>query len=188
VAGKGLQAAMFMTVATTLVEELARQGLPPAEALERANERLYPKLRPHRMFVTLLYGVLVPETGQFTFASAGQTGPILCAGDAPPRFLQQSSLPVAAMADVHYEAQSCRLEPGDAVVFVSDGLIEARIDAETPLGYTGLLDVVARSRDACPERWLEKLWEAVAKQSDAERDDATIIVVQRRARDATVSA
>jgi serine phosphatase RsbU (regulator of sigma subunit) len=180
VAGKGLQAAMFMTVATTLVEEMARQGLAPAEALGRANERLYPKLRPHRMFVTLLYGVLDAETGQFTFASAGQTGPILCARGTPPRFLPSSSLPLAAMPSVQYEEQSCRLEPGDALVFVSDGLIEARAAADSPLGYTGLLEVVARARDDCPRRWLEQLWEAVSKQNEIERDDATMIVVQRR--------
>jgi serine phosphatase RsbU (regulator of sigma subunit) len=180
VAGKGVQAAMFMTVATTLLEELARQGLSPAEALVRANERLYPKLRPHRMFVTLLYGVLDPATGQFTFSSAGQTGPILCPRDGPPRFLQQSSLPLAAMPSVQYEERACVLEPGDALVFVSDGLIEAHATGGAPLGYAGLLEVVARTRDERPERWLERLWEAVASRQATDRDDATTIVVQRR--------
>jgi CHASE2 domain-containing sensor protein/serine phosphatase RsbU (regulator of sigma subunit) len=180
VAGKGLQAAMFMTVATTLVEELARQGLTPAETLGCANERLYPKLRPHRVFVTLLYGVLDADTGQFTFSSAGQAGPILCPRGAPPRFLQSSNLPLAAMPSVQYDEQTCRLESGDALLLVSDGLIEARTTAEAPLGYTGLLEVVAGARDACPQRWLEQIWEVVSKQSEMERDDATMILVQRR--------
>jgi serine phosphatase RsbU (regulator of sigma subunit) len=132
------------------------------------------------MFVTLLYGVLDPKSGQFTFASAGHTSPIVCVRGSAPRYLRQSSLPLAAMAGTGYTEQTCALGPGDALVLVSDGLFEIGKEEGNPLGYKGLLRVVERARRSQPEFWLERIWGAVSELAGPERDDATMVIVQRQ--------
>ena len=86
---------------------------------------------------------------------------------------------ILVRAPEHSTALTEHFAPGDAVVLVSDGLIEARTAEERPLGYQGLLQVVGKARAERPEDWLARIWEAITGQSGTDRDDATMIVVQR---------
>ena len=70
VSGKGIPAALFMGSCRTLCRYLAKEGLPPPQVLAKLNTALADE-NPACMFVTLIYGVLTPATGDVTLISAG---------------------------------------------------------------------------------------------------------------------
>lgn len=176
VSGKGIQGAMYMTVATTLLEARAEHGVSPAAALADANRRLYPKIHRARMFVSLLYGALDVQDRTLTFSNAGQSPPIYCPRDGEPQFLRIPGLPLGALQEAIYQQGVLRLNPGDALLLYSDGFIEARNRAGEPLGYDGLLRLVAQARENETEL-LDHLFTSALAHIAGERDDLTALVI-----------
>ena len=70
-----------------------------------------------------------------------------------------------------------RLNPGDALLLYSDGFIEARNQASEPLGYDGLLRLVAETPPQNDEDWLDHLFNATLSHIAGERDDLTALVI-----------
>ncbi len=176
VSGKGIQGAMYMTVATTLLEARAEHGISPAAALADANRRLYPKIHRARMFVSLLYGALDIQDRTLTFSNAGQSPPIYMPRGGQPQFLRIPGLPLGALQDAKYQQGVLRLQPGDSLLLYSDGFIEARNKAGEPLGYDGLLDLISRARGGDAEL-LDYLFTETMAHISGDRDDLTALVI-----------
>jgi serine phosphatase RsbU (regulator of sigma subunit) len=175
VSGKGVPAALYMAVASSLLEGQAQgaaAGTGPGDLLARANDRLHPKLRPLRMFVTALCVVLEPESGRLLVASAGQTPPILWRAGAEPEFLRLSGLPLGARARADYEQRCLSLAPGDLLILVSDGLV----DQSDPDGYAELRRRLGSDVRSHPDALLDALY-SVAET--AEPDDRTALLLSR---------
>lgn len=187
VSGKGVQGAMYMTVATTLVEARAEPDVPPEEVLAVANAHLYPKIHRLRMFVTVFYGVLESGTGQIEFASAGQVPPVLLPKEGRPRYEAIRGMPLGARRRTVYERRSVHLAPGDTLVLASDGFVEARNRRGEVLGYDGFLEMVARCGAAEPQVCLEGLFRGIHEFSGdgQEEDDRTLVVIRHHADGAT---
>jgi serine phosphatase RsbU (regulator of sigma subunit) len=176
VSGKGIQGAMYMTVATTLLEARAEHGISPAAALADANRRLYPKIHRARMFVSLLYGALDVQDRTLTFSNAGQSPPIYLSRSGEPQFLRIPGLPLGALQDATYQQGILRLQPGDSLLLYSDGFIEARNKAGDPLGYDGLLSLVAAAPGGDAEL-LDHLFSETLSHISGDRDDLTALVI-----------
>lgn len=177
VSGKGIQGAMYMTVATTLLEARAEHGITPAAALADANRRLYPKFRRARMFVSLLYGALDFQDRTFTFSNAGQSPPIYWPQGGEPQFLRIPGLPLGALQTARYQQGVLRLQLGDTLILYSDGFIEARNEAGEPLGYDGLLRLVAAAKTRQAAGLLDYLFDAAIAHVFGDRDDLTALVI-----------
>jgi len=177
VSGKGIQGAMYMTVATTLLEARAEHGATPAALLADANRRLYPKIHRARMFVSLLYGALDTQDRTLTFSNAGQSPLIYCPRGGEPQFLRVPGLPLGALEDAKYQQGILRLQPGDALLLYSDGFIEARNAEGEPLGYDGLLQLVADTPPQNDPEWLDHLFNAALSHISGDRDDLTALVI-----------
>jgi serine phosphatase RsbU (regulator of sigma subunit) len=178
VSGKGIQGAMYMTVATTLLEARAEHGVTPAAALADANRRLYPKIHRARMFVSLLYGALDLQERTLTFSNAGQCPPIYRPKGGEPQLVRIPGLPLGAMQEAQYQQGVLRLQPGDCLVMYSDGFIEARTAAGEPLGYDGLLRLVAEAPHRSEGELLDYLFETTMAYVAEDRDDLTALVIQ----------
>jgi sigma-B regulation protein RsbU (phosphoserine phosphatase) len=143
VAGKGVAAALFMAVTTTLVQGQAQLVASPAATLAAANAALYPKMRQpggeHPLFATAVYGVLDTEQGEMRLANAGQTPPIYWPVSGEPRYIRLNGLPLGALPAASYEETVIRLAPGDRLLFCSDGFIEEMDAAGELVGYKGFL-------------------------------------------------
>jgi serine phosphatase RsbU (regulator of sigma subunit) len=179
VSGKGVQGAMYMTVATTLVEARAEAGVGPEEVLAVVNAHLYPKIHRLRMFVTVFYGLLDVGSGDLIFASAGQVPP-LHTHDGETHYQPTRGIPLGAMEASRYDRLAARLAPGDTLILASDGFIEAYGVRGEILGYDGFRDVVARHAGAEPHACLEGIFREVrAFSGDAdEQDDRTLVVIR----------
>ena len=125
VSGKGIPAALFMAVCRTLLRATALHGGRPHECLEHVN-RVLLRQRDTEVFLTLLYGILDLETGDFEFSAGAQPPPWLFSKQGESRFLHEPrGMMLGALDEAAYESRTVRLEPGDGLLLYTDGVTEA---------------------------------------------------------------
>lgn len=128
VSGKGLPAALFMSVAKALLKSAAlRRGANLESLLDEAHGELS-RDNPGQLFVTLFIGVLDLDSGMLEWCNAGHEPPLLLArGSGPVQRLDgQSGPPLCVIENFPYEVNRTPLKPGDRLCIVTDGITEAR--------------------------------------------------------------
>lgn len=133
VTDKGVPAALVMATTRTLLRAAAERLTSPGAVLERVNDLLEPDI-PARMFVTCLYALLDPESGRLLFANAGHDLPYR-AGPEGTTELHARGMPLGLMSGMSYEEKEIQLNPGDTVLFYSDGLAEAHAPDGEMFGF-----------------------------------------------------
>ena len=123
VTDKGVPAALVMATTRTLLRAVALGTLSPGQVLERVNNLLMPDI-PANMFVTCLVVILDPASGRLQYANAGHNVPYRRTRDGVTE-LHATGMPLGLFADMFYEEKELVIEPGDCVIFYSDGLVEA---------------------------------------------------------------
>jgi sigma-B regulation protein RsbU (phosphoserine phosphatase) len=125
VSGKGVPAALYMARVVSEFRLLCAGGAPPCEVLTTLNKALATgKMRG--MFVTFVYAILDPETGELEVANAGQLPPILASEGGKAEWMGGASGPPLGMIPTtEYKAEKVKLNPSDTLLFYSDGIDEA---------------------------------------------------------------
>jgi phosphoserine phosphatase RsbU/P len=180
VSGKGIPAALFMAVTTTLVRVAAQQLERPEEILSRVNEGLIVH-NPRGMFVTLFCAIFEPQTGRIICASCGHPSPVqLRSGEAPSLPFRSAGLAAGIMADIEIPSQALELRAGDTLVFYTDGVTEAFDPQEQQFGERRLLDCLADMAGQSSKEVLDQTLAAVRQHAgDAmQSDDITIVAVR----------
>ncbi len=181
VSGKGVAASLVMASVKAALPLLAADR-SVAETLAALNAQLLEQLGP-REFVAVCYGRYDPASGELEFANAGLPDPYLLRPGAPPRPLEVDGprLPLGLRAGQVYETLRARVEPGERLLMLTDGLPEAVTGGE-PLGYERLEEVLAAGRGDL-EHWLAGLFEEVERlTSEARDDDWTALGLERLSR------
>jgi serine phosphatase RsbU (regulator of sigma subunit) len=119
VSGKGLKAAMTVSLIVGAARTLARFVPRPGEMLSELNLRLFGRLQGG--FATCLAVRLGPE-GQCVIASAGHPAPYLNKHEVD----LPGALPLGVVATARYDEKSIDLKEGDHFALYTDGLLEAR--------------------------------------------------------------
>jgi len=129
VTGKGIPAALYMAVSTTILAARAPFVPDVAQLLGEINTILYPYMSPNQMNTALCYVRLEPEPGNHYTAHIGNAGliaPILKRG-TQCEYLDVSGLPLGIKpAQSPYRVLKLPLQPGDVLVLSSDGVVEAK--------------------------------------------------------------
>ena len=185
VVGKGLAAGLLMAVARSMLPFLTPHHAP-AEVLGELNRRLCPLLG-RREFVALTHARLSADGEWLEWANAGLPDPYLVRGGGVTTLPTPGPrLPLGLRPDLAYRAARHRLEPGDRLLFTTDGLAEARRGDGEPLGYDALAKLVeqaTRRDDDGPGPWLEELVGRVrALTGPLPEDDWTALAVDHRGR------
>ncbi len=181
VTGKGMPAALLMATVRSALRAHAQLQSDPAEVLEALNRVMYADTRG-KSYVTLVYGVLDTHTWTLTIANAGHPSPLLCGEREEPAYLDgRGRLPLGSQAQVRYIARSLTLQPGQALLLYTDGVIEARDPQAKMLGFEGLQTMVTHQPG---ERLIDTILERTMQFTSprALEDDLTLVVVQRVAR------
>lgn len=178
VAGKGLPAALQMAVARTVFRHEARCGQSAALTLAAVNRGVISEI-PQGM-VTMLYAQLHPARGELRIANAGHTFPLLVNGRVQE--LEIPGLPLGIDIDVDYDQMTITLEPGDTIVFYSDGVTEAFNSEYEMFGIERLRAVLTANERLKPRALMMRLLQELRAWgiSNAQSDDITIVVVRRR--------
>lgn len=174
--GKGVAAALVMAMTSSLVDVHAREAAGPAELLTRLNAELYPRLNPSHTSVSLLVTEFDPHTQHMCVANGGMIAPLV-AGANTCFFVACFGPPLGIVEQMTYLETTLRLEPDQAVVFVSDGIVEARNAANEMWGFDRLETSVCRAAGDPSQRIVDYVLAAVREHvgSTAPADDMTII-------------
>ena len=166
VSGKGLKAAMTVSLIVGTVRTLAEMFDDPAEILSRLNRRLHNRLQ--QGFVTCLILRLDPD-GTCIFANAGHLPPFLNQNELqlPP------ALPLGLIASASYDETTLKLNIGDRLTLYTDGLLEARNPTGEIFSFERLRQLLATKPDA-----KQATDAAVAFGQD---DDITVLTITRLA-------
>ena len=157
--GKGVPAALFMTLTKTLIKSTAMAYTSPAKVLEEVNEKLSEDMEKS-MFVTVWLGILEIPTGTLTWADGGSRKPVLKregswrmlpkhAGTAlclvDPELLKDEASPVFA-------DQTLAMDPGELLFLYTDGVTESSDVKKERFGEERLVDSLDQTADdASPE-------------------------------------
>lgn len=125
VSGKGVPAALFMAMTTTLFKSTALSGGTTGEIMARVNAELA-RDNAAQMFVTAVCGILDLRTGVVQYSNGGHEAPFLRRADGRlERLPRQPGIALGVMDDMAFGAAEVRLGPGDALVLFTDGVSEA---------------------------------------------------------------
>jgi serine phosphatase RsbU (regulator of sigma subunit) len=187
VTGKGVPAALVMAITHSILRGDAPQFVSPGKVLERANNLLLQDIPP-QMFVTCLYGVLDPATGQLRYANAGHNPPYVHTRDGVVE-LRATGMPLGAMPDMTYEEKETTLSPGDTVLLHSDGLVEAHDPERKMFGFPRLAELM-HGCSGGPELIQLLLGELDGFTGPGweQEDDITLVALQRAAVPAVTAA
>lgn len=178
VTDKGVPAALIMARTQSVLRGEAPRLMSPTKVLERANEILLPEM-PARMFVTCLYMILDPETGQVVYANAGHNLPYVRTAEGVLE-LRATGMPLGLLPGMDYPEHEAVLAPGESVLLYSDGLVEAHGQAGDMFGFPRLRELLATELPGSEllDHLLDELHGFVGKGWDQE-DDITLVTLQR---------
>lgn len=186
VSGKGVPAALMMAVTRTVVRNLAHEGVSPREIVERANRLLVEDTRPG-LFVTMILGQYKPATGEFTYVNAGHPYAIRYSannGAAPVRECPPTAPLLGVTTDDvlgPIEERTIRMEPGEGLLFYTDGVTEAADERGMLYGESRLTLGVCNRRTFRPLELCDGVVrDVMAYQHHAAADDVTLVSLQRR--------
>jgi serine phosphatase RsbU (regulator of sigma subunit) len=166
VSGKGLKAAMTVSLIVGAARTLAEATDDPAEILAGLNRRLHGRLK--NGFATCL-ALRFDSEGICVLANAGHLAPFLNQYEMS----LPSALPLGLDSDVTYEKTTFRLAVGDRLSFYTDGLLEARNAAGEIFSFERLSALMATRPDA-----KQAIDAAVAF---GQEDDITVLTLTRLA-------
>lgn len=127
VTGKGVPAALFMALSKALSKSvLLREGGGLADAVTRLNDEIA-RDNTNDMFVTMVIGLLDTRDGALELCNAGHENPWFVSADGRVEHVSlEGGPPLSVAANFRFSSETLTLAPGDAVVFVSDGITEAQ--------------------------------------------------------------
>ena len=143
VSGHGLTAGLRMAMLKAALGVLVEETREPVEILRRLDGVVRSNGQNRRSFVTATLALVDPVTGRLHLTNAGHppTYRIHALAEssdpAMPRQVDEILLPGSPLGGLGYRygEATVTLEPGDFVIWLSDGLIEATNPAEEPFGY-----------------------------------------------------
>lgn len=186
VMGKGVPAGLLMTMLRGMLRAEVLSGLPPDRILHDLNQLALEDLSQSHRFVTLFYSDFDPRTRRLRFANAAHNPPLIWRSQQRSvSRLDAPGLLIGLQPEAEYGVGSTVLEPGDVLLYYTDGVTEApgitgdRFDEDRLIrslesacrsgtGSQGILDQLFRRLDRFvgPDRQLE--------------DDASMVVLKVR--------
>ena len=169
VSGKGLRAAMLVSLIVGAVRTLVKFTRDPVEILRGINERLYGRL--HNQFVTCL-ALHITADGEATIANAGHLPPFLNGSE----LALAGSIPLGMVESAPIEESTLLLKPGDRIILLTDGIVEAQNEKRELFGFDRMGQLALQD---CSSVEI-----ASAAQEFGQDDDITVLRIQRDVADA----
>ena len=181
VSDKGVPAALFMMSSRTWMKGAAISSPEPRVVLEEVNALLHED-NETQMFVTVLYAVYDPETGEFTYASGGHDAPLLVRPDGSTELLPLTGgIALGIIPDLEYSQNTVTLKYGETLVLYTDGVTEAMNNEGEQFGVERLRDVFRDSAPGNSDEAAEMIFDAVSEFAGgaAQSDDITCLTLRR---------
>lgn len=180
VVGKGIPAALCMSMVKNGLDTLGQPSISPSYALDVLN-RIVEKTVDDNMFISMFYGRYDVVQSNFTYASAGHE-PALLYRAKEQEFIELESegLLLGVLPDVHNREKNIILNKDDMVIIMTDGVTECRVE-DRFLEKTELTNLIFKHKDLPPQQLAEAMFHEIEKISNFEKlaDDLTFVVLKK---------
>ncbi len=187
VSGKGVPAALFMAMGTTLLRDhiamIRHDNITFAGEVGEVNNQLC-RHNEGGLFITAWIGILNTKTGRLTYIDAGHNPPLLMHGGKfafVPK--GKKGLPLAAIEDFPYQKNVLFLEPGDRLLLYTDGVTEAQNKENQLYGEDRFVVFAENHKAESPSQFMESLLKDLSSfQSGCDQfDDITMLLLDYKA-------
>lgn len=186
VSGKGVPAALFMSMTVTLIRYAMQSGLSPAEIMRKINDTLGEN-NPSCMFVTLFIGVFDAKTGSFAYANGGHCYPyVVDKKNKNIRMLDVTGGPmVGVMEGIAYQGAETVISEDELVFVYTDGVTEAMNEENALYGESRLKKILAEHCRETARETVEAVYaDILAYRGRADQsDDITMLCFARSRQD-----
>lgn len=178
VTGHGLPAAATMGQLRSVTRAFALDDegrSTPGDVLTRLNR--YQRAAESTLF-SVIYAIVDPDRGRMYWASGGHPPPLLRAASRETRMLRGTGGPLIGVADGAYEDIEQTVQPGDTLIFYTDGLVERRGES-LDVGLKRLSTTAACGPDEA-SLLCDYLLARMLSPTDEFQDDVTAMLVKMR--------
>jgi serine phosphatase RsbU (regulator of sigma subunit) len=182
VSDKGVPAALFMALTRSLLRAEASLGLPPAEVLQLVNYHLL-EMNKSKMFVSMLYGILTPETGDFTYARAGHEIPMIVDSTGNLQAIEYSpGQLVGIFPEPLLDQQSVKIPQGATLLLYTDGVTDANNSEGDFFGSERLQEALRHHRESSAQEICDKIFAEIIDFQGItnQMDDITLVAVRSK--------
>lgn len=190
-AGHGMKSCLSIMTMHTLVRMMRRhEYMDTAHFVDEINKGLCEQsiVSEKGGFITLLYGILNPDTQTLQWSAAGHQPPLLqdlSTGTIEPLAGQDAGgLPLAVDEDAEYESYTSKLPDKFRLLLYTDGLEEAFPEGndENQFGLDGIVRTLSESVELPLEETLERLFDVSTEftQGSGRQDDTSVLLLERR--------
>ena len=178
VSGKAAPAALFAALVSGIMRSAAQQHPPPAEMLCSLNDSIQER-KLESQYVTMLFALWNDQDRTLQVANSGAVQPIVCRAGTSAT-VRAEGFPLGMFPNVSYEEFNVATEPGDAIVFVSDGILDAENAQGEMFGEERLSTLLCSHRDRRAHEIADAILADVSRfQGAQERFDYETIIVLR---------
>ena len=184
VSGKGISAALYMTMLKGSLQSQAHLNTSPKDLLSHTNRTFF-KSAERTTFVTLLYGVIDLKENQLTFARAGHNPVVIYRPQTEVLFFLKPpgmgiGLEQGVIFDRVLEQETFSLQRGDTIIVYTDGLTEARNIRNEEFGEDRLTKIIKSRPVSTAEELITRIkngYFSFTGRADA-HDDLTCMVIR----------
>jgi sigma-B regulation protein RsbU (phosphoserine phosphatase) len=180
VSGKAAPAALFAALVSGIMRSAAQQQPGPAEMLALLNDAIQER-KLESQYVTMLFALWDDGNRVLKVANSGAVQPVIsraCTSET----VRAEGFPLGMFPDVVYDELTVVTEPGDVVIFVSDGILDAENAEDEMYGPERLSSLLCGQRENSAQEIADAILADVSRfLGEQDRfDDETIIVLKVR--------
>jgi len=179
VSGHGLSTGLVMAMVKAAITTLVEEGAEETALFHRLNDLVF-RSTERRAFMTLAFTIFDLEKGTIRHTNAGHLYPYLLREGQKPRGIEVPSLPLGVRSTISTHTAEVDLQEGDAIVYLSDGIVEAQDENGEPFGFDHLEALLSQSADRSPSTIRDQILEAVARHCGTRPadDDRTVMILR----------
>ena len=182
VADKGVPSAIFMARAHALISAEAESFEDPSEVMKRVNAHVT-RLEKATQFVTVLYGILNVENGEFKYARAGHEPPlILHSNGSVERLSHDTGMAIGFWEDIVLDEQTVNLQAGSTLLLYTDGMTDCRNPKGQPFGLEGIKEHLSGYSGLSGQEVCDRLLKSLKDYQDGAKqdDDVTLLAIHTK--------
>jgi tetratricopeptide (TPR) repeat protein len=183
ISGKGLGAALLLSGAVVTLNTVTAAGARPAQVAASLHEAMRPYTSRSRMNIAFCYAQLTQAAGGWALRAvgAGAVAPLLRRDDGAVEWLETAGFPLGTFAAAQPREVELNLAPGDTLLLMSDGIVEAMSPGRELFGFERLSQIVAALPPGADAHGVRAAVVAAVRQhtgSAEQQDDITLVVVR----------
>jgi len=181
VSGHDVGAALMMSVGRKVFHTAVRRNLDPGRLMREFNSVMHDDLSSSDLFITMFYAQYRHADRSLRFSNAGHNPPFLVrAADGAVEELDADGIIIGVLDDMEFENCAVAVQPGDLVIFYTDGVTEAEAPGGEQYGLERFHRLLQENRTTSPEALLDIIYQSVDEYAigSDQYDDITVMILK----------